>query len=55
MTVLTPLAKFDSAFDPPPFWVELDPDRVIPAFAVDLRNLNDHLLAATILTKGLSR
>ena len=55
LTVLTPLALFDGAFNPPPFWEAIDPDTLIPAFASDLFILNDHLTAALTLTKGLSR
>ncbi|MCW1931774.1 hypothetical protein [Pararhodobacter zhoushanensis] len=55
VTVLTPLALFDGAFEPPPFWAALDAASLTPRFASDLLILNDHLAAATILTKGLFR
>lgn len=55
VTVLTPLALFDGAFDPPPVWQSLDADTLIPRFASDLLALDQHLTAALALTKGLSR
>lgn len=55
LRVLTPLALFDGAFEPPPFWEPMVPDPLIPAFVSDLFILNDHLSAALALTKGLSR
>lgn len=52
LVVLTPLAKFDGAFEPPPFWVPLDPDALIPAFASDLATLDGYLNAALSLPLG---
>jgi hypothetical protein len=52
LVVLTPLAKFDGAFEPPPFWVPLDPDALIPAFASDLAVLDGYLNAALSLPLG---
>lgn len=52
LVVLTPLAKFDGAFEPPPFWVPLDPDALIPAFASDLAVLKGYLDAALSLPLG---
>ncbi|PTX03535.1 hypothetical protein [Pararhodobacter aggregans] len=55
VTVLTPLALFDGAFEPPPPWQSLDADTLIPRFAADLLAMDQHLTAALALTKGLSR
>lgn len=52
LVVLTPLAKFDGAFEPPPYWQPLDPDTLIPAFASDLAILEGHLSAALSLPLG---
>lgn len=52
LVVLTPLASFDGAFEPPPFWVPLDPDALIPAFAADLAVLDGYLNAALSLPLG---
>jgi len=52
LVVLTPLAMFDGAFEPPPFWVPLDPDTLIPAFAADLAVLDGYLAAALSLPLG---
>lgn len=54
LVVLTPVAVFDGALEPPPFWQSLNPDTLIPAFAADLAILNDHLTAAMTLRSGLS-
>lgn len=55
VTVLTPLALFDGAFDPPPPWQPLDAATLTPRFASDLLALDQHLTAALALTKGLFR
>ena len=52
LVVLTPLTKFDGAFEPPPFWDPLDPDTLIPAFASDLAILNGYVNAALSLPFG---
>ena len=52
LVVLTPLSMFDGAFEPPPFWVPLDPDTLIPAFAADLAVLDGYLTAALSLPLG---
>lgn len=52
LVVLTPLAKFDGAFEPPPFWVPLNLDALIPAFAADLAVLDGYLDAALSLSLG---
>jgi len=52
LVVLTPLSMFDGAFEPPPFWVPLDPDTLIPAFAADLAVLDGYLAAALSLPVG---
>lgn len=52
LVVLTPLAMFDGAFEPPPFWGPLDPDRLIPTFASDLAVLDGYLNAALSLPLG---
>jgi hypothetical protein len=52
LVVLTPLAMFDGAFEPPPFWAPLDPDTLIPAFASDLAVLDGYLNAALSLPLG---
>lgn len=52
LVVLTPLAMFDGAFEPPPFWGALDPDRLIPAFASDLAVLESYIDAALSLPLG---
>lgn len=52
LVVLTPLAKFDGAFEPPPFWVPLNLDELIPAFASDLAVLDGYLNAALSLPLG---
>ncbi|ETA52321.2 hypothetical protein [Ponticoccus alexandrii] len=54
LAVLTPLAHFDGAFDPPPVWEPLDVDRLIPVFGSDLMTLDDYVTAAMALAKGLS-
>lgn len=53
LVVLTPLALFDGALEPPAFWEPLDPAGMIPAFASDLAILNDHLTAALTLSQGI--
>lgn len=50
--VLTPLAKFDGAFEPPPFWKPLEGAALIPAFASDLAIVNRHVNAALSLPTG---
>lgn len=52
LVVLTPLAMWDGAFEPPPFWEPLDLDRLIPAFAGDLAILTLYLNAALSLPLG---
>lgn len=52
LVVLTPLAMFDGAFEPPPYWETLDPDLLIPAFASDLAQLNGYINAALSLPLG---
>jgi hypothetical protein len=52
VVVLTPLAMFDGAFEPPPFWVPLEADALIPAFASDLAVLDGYLNAALSLPLG---
>jgi hypothetical protein len=52
LVVLTPLAMFDGAFEPPPYWRPIDPDTLIPAFASDLAILNGHINAALSLPIG---
>ncbi|MBR3372106.1 MAG: hypothetical protein IKG52_15895 [Rhodobacteraceae bacterium] len=52
LVVLTPLAMFDGAFEPPAFWLPLDPDTLIPAFAADLAVLDGYLTAALSLPFG---
>lgn len=52
IVVLTPIAKFDGAFEPPPYWQPLDPDLLIPAFAADLAVLDLYLTAALSLPFG---
>lgn len=54
LVVLTPIAVFDGALEPPPFWQPLVLDTLIPAFASDLAVLNDHLNAAIALRGKLS-
>ncbi|TCK19755.1 hypothetical protein EV667_4213 [Ancylobacter aquaticus] len=54
LVVLTPVAVFDGALEPPPFWQPLAADTLIPAFASDLTILNEHLTAAMTLRGELS-
>lgn len=54
LVVLTPVALFDGALEPPPFWKILDFEALIPAFASDLAILKDHLTAAMTLRGKLS-
>ena len=55
LVVLTPLALFDGALEPPLLPQPLLAEALIPAFASDLASLNDHLTGALTLMKGLSR
>lgn len=54
LVVLTPIPKFDGAFEPPPYWQPLDPEDLIPAFAADLAVLETYLNAALHLAKGVT-
>ncbi len=49
MTVLFPLESFDFAFEPKPFWIPLDTDRTLAAFASDLAIRERYLNAALAL------
>ncbi|MBL4916763.1 hypothetical protein [Szabonella alba] len=55
LVVLTPLALFNGALEPPLMPQPLTADALIPAFAADLAILDDHLTAALHLMKGFSR
>lgn len=54
LVVLTPVALFDGALEPPPFWQPLIADTLIVDFASDLLTLNGHLTAAMALRDRLS-